>query len=124
MKCKRAEREAARKRKEAEKEKAKLAKKKPGRHTKAPVHRRLAVDTDDLCSDSEIADSSKDHVSDLEEPSSPSPKRRHQRQLPALFRDDSDTDEDGVDFTIFNLREPINCCAEVNFWVGCSKCGT
>ena len=125
---KKAEREEARKKKAVEKEevkkrkegeKEKIAKLKKGSAAKPSARPRLELPTD---SSSDSAPSSGEQDSSSE-PSFSRPKR--QRQLPARFRNDSDSsseDDDAVLCAICHAKEPT-CAAKTVFWVDCEMCG-
>ena len=58
---------------------------------------------------------------------SPDPSSVHlrcQRQLPAHFREDGDSDEnDGVLCAICQSNEPDGLPGKIVFWVDCDECG-
>ena len=81
---------------------------------------RASTSTQDI----EMETSSGDSESGM--PSVNTRRPRRARQLPARFRTHSDTEsdnDDGIVCGLCNAREPINCRADIVFWVDCSDCG-
>ena len=48
---------------------------------------------------------------------------RRRWQMPARYRSDSDSDNDGVLCDICQLNERLSLSSEIVFWVDCYKCG-
>ena len=109
------------KKQERQNHKRKLSKEKTQRNKRRRVHFDSSSESEDTAAVNSVIAVSSSGPSDKDGVQN-SPDRR-QRQLPARFREDSDSDEnDGILCTICQSNELDGLPAKIVFWLNCDQC--